>query len=294
MKKSILLLIALALALNTTKAQTKSNNSLLWEVSGNGLTSPSYLFGTYHFAAKSLVDSLSGIKTYFNNCKTVVGELLMADSTDMKSLTAAMMLSDGNTLEKIYTPKEYKLIGDYVKQVTKMDIRGLNGLKPLAVQLMLMAYTMPKTFSDTNPSIDQYFQQEGKRQNDKLLGFETMAEQTALLFDSSIDEQKKALLDGIRKADEGKKDGEKLYALYLQQDLDGLEKMITVAFKKTKKPELSDKMLKDRNLKWITKIPAIIAEQPTFIAVGAAHLVGQYGLINQLRLKGYTVKPVKI
>jgi uncharacterized protein YbaP (TraB family) len=294
MKKLILLVLALALGLNPTQAQNNSNKSLLWEVSGNGLTAPSYLFGTYHFAAKSLVDTLSGIKTYFNTCKTVVGELLMSDSADMKSLTAAMMLGDSTTLEKLYTAEEYKFIGDYLMQVTKMDIRGFNTLKPIAVQFVLLSYTMPKTFSDTNPSIDLYFQQEGKRRNYKLLGFETMAEQTALLFDSSIDEQKKALLDGIRKADESKKDGEKLYALYLQQDLDGLDKMITVAFKKTKKPELSDKMLKDRNLRWIVKIPAIIAEQPTFIAVGAAHLVGQYGLINQLRLKGYTVKPVKI
>jgi uncharacterized protein YbaP (TraB family) len=294
MKKLILLVLALALGLNPTQAQNNSNKSLLWEVSGNGLTAPSYLFGTYHFAAKSLVDSLSGIKTYFNTCKTVVGELLMSDSADMKSLTAAMMLGDSTTLEKLYTAEEYKFIGDYLMQVTKMDIRGFNTLKPIAVQFVLLSYTMPKTFSDTNPSIDLYFQQEGKRRNYKLLGFETMAEQTALLFDSSIDEQKKALLDGIRKADESKKDGEKLYALYLQQDLDGLDKMITVAFKKTKKPELSDKMLKDRNLRWIVKIPAIIAEQPTFIAIGAAHLVGQYGLINQLRLKGYTVKPVKI
>jgi uncharacterized protein YbaP (TraB family) len=294
MKKLILLVLALALGLNPTQAQNNSNKSLLWEVSGNGLTAPSYLFGTYHFAAKSLVDTLSGIKTYFNTCKTVVGELLMSDSADMKSLTAAMMLGDSTTLEKLYTAEEYKFIGDYLMQVTKMDIRGFNTLKPIAVQFVLLSYTMPKTFSDTNPSIDLYFQQEGKRRNYKLLGFETMAEQTALLFDSSIDEQKKALLDGIRKADESKKDGEKLYALYLQQDLDGLDKMITVAFKKTKKPELSDKMLKDRNLRWIVKIPAIIAEQPTFIAIGAAHLVGQYGLINQLRLKGYTVKPVKI
>jgi uncharacterized protein YbaP (TraB family) len=294
MKRIILLLLTSALALNVARAQTSTNKSLLWEISGNGLNNPSYLFGTYHFAGKSLVDSLSGIKTYFNNCRTVVGELLTADSTDMKGLTAAMMLSDGNTLEKIYSPEEYKLIGDYLKQVTKMDISGLNGLKPVAVQLVLLSFTMPKTFSDANPGIDQYFQQEGKKQNYKLLGFETMAEQSALLFSSSIDEQKKDLLESILKKDEEKSEGEKLYALYLQQDLDGIDKIITTTLAKGGKPELSDKMLKDRNLKWLVKIPAIIKEQPTFIAVGAAHLVGQYGLINQLRLKGYTVKAVKI
>jgi uncharacterized protein YbaP (TraB family) len=293
MKKPILLLLAFALVLNTAHAQNNSNKSLLWEVSGNGLTAPSYLFGTYHFAAKSLVDSLSDIKKYFNACKTVVGEVLM-DSTEMEKLVDDMILPDTITLNKLYTADEYKFISDYVTGVTKMDMRALMHFKPATIQVMLLSYTMPKTFSGLNPAIDMYFQQEGKRRNNKVLGFETMKEQSDLLFGTPMNEQKKNLLESIRKKDEAKIEGEKLYSLYLQQDLDGIDKLITNALAKEKTPELSDKMLKDRNLRWITKIPAIMSEQPTFIVVGAAHLVGQYGLINQLRLKGYTVKPVKI
>jgi len=59
-------------------------------------------------------------------------------------------------------------------------------------------------------------------------------------------------------------------------------------------PDQKDKLLKDRNLNWITQLPAIMQQQPTFIAVGAGHLVGDYGLIKQLRLKGYKVTAVKI
>ncbi|MBV8391009.1 MAG: TraB/GumN family protein, partial [Mucilaginibacter sp.] len=55
-----------------------------------------------------------------------------------------------------------------------------------------------------------------------------------------------------------------------------------------------DKLLKNRNIKWIKEMPEIMQKQATFIAVGAAHLVGDYGLINQLRLKGYIVKAIKI
>jgi uncharacterized protein YbaP (TraB family) len=293
MKKLILLLLALALGLNTTQAQTNSNKSLLWEVSGNGLTAPSYLFGSYHFASKSLVDSLSGIKKYFGACKAVVGEVVL-DSTAIQTLAGNMVFKDTTTLKKLYTSEEYKFIGDYVKLVTKIDLDNLNVFKPAAVQTMLLAFTMPKTFTETNQPIDIYFQQEGKRVGDKVLGFETIDEQSELIFGEPIAEQKKNLLESIRKKDEAKIEGEKLYALYLQQDLDGLDKLVNDAFAKKNTPELSDKMLKNRNLRWIVKIPAIIKEQQTFIVVGAAHLVGQYGLIKQLRLKGYTVKAVKI
>jgi uncharacterized protein YbaP (TraB family) len=209
-------------------------------------------------------------------------------------LVHAMMLSADTTLEKLYTPEEYKFISEYVTQITPLDMRMITHFKPAAVQLMLLSFTAPKTFSDTNPAIDMYFQQEGKRQGNKVLAFETMKEQGDLLLSAPMNEQKKELLESIKKKDEAKTEGEKLYALYLQQDLDGLDKLVTAALAKGARPELSDKMLKDRNLKWIVTLPAIIKEQPTFIAVGAAHLVGRYGLINQLRLKGYTVKPIKI
>ena len=41
------------------------------------------------------------------------------------------------------------------------------------------------------------------------------------------------------------------------------------------------------------KIPDLIAEKSCFIAVGAAHLVEEKGLINKLRELGYTVVPLQ-
>ena len=56
---------------------------------------------------------------------------------------------------------------------------------------------------------------------------------------------------------------------------------------KTKK-----QILDDRNLNWIKQIPELIKLNSIFIAVGAGHLGGEYGIINLLRKEGYTVKPV--
>lgn len=288
MKKISFLLLAFALGLNIVQAQTKSHKSLLWEINGNGLTAPSYLFGTYHLAGKNFIDSLSSVKTYFNSCKTVAGELLI-DSTTATKLSAYMLFKDSTTLDKIFTADEYKMIGDYVKKVTKIDLADLNNVKPATVSTLLSAYTAPKTVTATNPAMDKYFQEEAKRRNYKIIGLESVEDQAELLFNAPIAEQKKDLLKAIQKKDIIKV--EKLYSLYRKQDLDGIEKLLDA---EDDSPEVTDRMLKNRNLKWIAELPAILKEQPTFIAVGAAHLVGQYGLINQLRLKGYSVKPVKI
>ncbi|MES2377230.1 MAG: TraB/GumN family protein [Bacteroidota bacterium] len=293
MKKLILLMLTITLALSTTHAQTKQDNSLLWEVSGNGLKAPSYLFGTYHLVGKSLVDSLPAIKTYFNASKAVVGEVII-DSVGMASMVNAMILANDTTLDKLFTAEEYKNISDYITSATPMDMRMIMHFKPAAVGAIVAVFNAPKTITDGSSGIDSYFQQEGKQRGYKVMAFETMKEQTDLLFGSSMDKQKKELLDLIRKKDEGKAEGRKLYAMYLKQDLIGLNKMMDEGATKEKSVEFNDKMLKNRNLRWMTQIPGIMSAQPTFIAVGALHLVGKYGLIEQLRLKGYTVKAVKI
>ena len=39
-----------------------ANAQLLYKISGNGLTQPSYIIGTYHLAPVSFVDSIPGLK----------------------------------------------------------------------------------------------------------------------------------------------------------------------------------------------------------------------------------------
>ena len=49
-----------------------------------------------------------------------------------------------------------------------------------------------------------------------------------------------------------------------------------------------------RNKKWISVIKSNIQDCPCLIAVGAGHLPGKEGLINLLRMEGYTLTPVDI
>lgn len=288
MKKIILALTCLLLV---TKTYAQNGNSLLWEVSGKGLKSSSYVFGTYHLAGKNLVDSLPEIGKRFNTCKTVVGELII-DTTMAAKLIPYMMITDSLTLDKLFTAEEYQQIDTCIKQIMHVDAKGFNQFKPAAVATMISILAAPNTTSAINPAIDMYFQQEGKRRGDKILGLESFQQQAELLMGQPMDIQKKQLLVTVKKKDELKASALKMFALYRNQDLKGLGKMLDQA-----EDELggdSDKLLKDRNLNWMTQLPTIMQEQATFIAVGAGHLIGQYGLVNQLRLKGYTVKPVKI
>lgn len=80
----------------------------------------------------------------------------------------------------------------------------------------------------------------------------------------------------------------------LTKELMALNGQVTEAdLNKSYLNEYKSKLINERNDAWMLKIPILISQGPTLIAVGAMHLPGDVGLINQLRKMGYTVKSVE-
>lgn len=283
-----IILFILGIGLNAEAQIKKTNNTLLWEISGKGLQKPSYLFGTYHFAGKSFIDTMKVLNEKRNNAGAIVGELLMDNTMALK--LAPYMLMKNNFIDKLLSPDEYKLVADYLKKVSGYDLKMLNSLKPAAIQVMLLSFTAPVTFSKDNPAIDQYFQDEAKSKGKKLVGLETVEDQAEALFGSSLERQKELLLKGILKEEKTRAETQKMYDYYIAQDLEKLEKLFNSNEDYTQ--EEMDRLLKNRNEKWLAQLPALMQEQGLFIAVGAGHLIGKDGLIKGLQALGYTVTPV--
>lgn len=274
---------------SSANAQTKkATNTLLWEISGKDLAKSSYLFGTYHLADKSFIDSMKVVNEKLSAADAVVGELVM--NKDMAVKLMPFMLLKDTSLNQILTPKEYQFVNGYLKKLGPYDLKMFNKFSPMVLQTLILQLTSPKTITETNPAIDQYFQDYGKANGKEVLGLETVEEQGKVLFGSSLDRQKKMLLQYIKEEKKNKVAADKLYNDYIHQDLSALEK----AFKDQKdmtQEELDD-LLKNRNLNWLAKLPALMQKHSLFIAVGAGHLVGKDGLIKGLQAQGYTVKPL--
>ena len=85
----------------------------------------------------------------------------------------------------------------------------------------------------------------------------------------------------------------KLVDLYKNQDLQGLYDYIVQSMTdETDNPEeVKDRMLDNRNQKWIGTLSEMMKDKTLFIAVGAGHLAGEEGVINLLRKEGYKVEP---
>jgi len=63
---------------------------------------------------------------------------------------------------------------------------------------------------------------------------------------------------------------------------------------KQKFPTLYKKILVDRNMNWVPRIEEyLITPKTEFVLVGTGHLVGEDGVIAQLRKLGYKVEKLK-
>ena len=279
----------LSIALSSNAQQKKAENSLLWEISGNGLQKPSYLFGTYHYAGKDFIDTMKVLNAKLNQADMIVGELII-DST-LKSRLVPFMIMMDNSLDKLLNPTEYQKVADYLKKISGQDLKLFNIMKPVTVQMTILQFTAPKSnISSSNPAIDQYLQDYGKANHKAVVGLETAEDQAVVLFGSSLQRQKELLLKSIGDEKKNKKESQKLYEDYINQDLTSLEKTFTKLAYYTQ--EEFEALIKNRNAKWMAQLPDLMQNGSLFIAVGAGHLVGEDGLIKGLKAKGFTVTPV--
>jgi hypothetical protein len=78
--------------------------------------------------------------------------------------------------------------------------------------------------------------------------------------------------------------------LYKDQDIEGMQRQAS------EDPEIAgfeQILLINRNRNWIPVMERMMAEKPTFFAVGAGHLGGANGVLQLLKTAGYTVEPIR-
>jgi hypothetical protein len=140
--------------------------------------------------------------------------------------------------------------------------------------------------------LDMHIYQAGKKWGKKVCGVEN--------FDHSMELMKEAYADAAKEKTKKDRnfdyDGDlsysKLEDAYRSGNLDLLD---TINKVNSTSAAFDEKFLYKRNDIQANSIDSIISQkQSLFVGVGAAHLPGQRGVIELLRRKGYTLRPVKI
>ena len=282
MHKIAYLLAFTLLTLSATAQELE--NALLWKVSGNGLET-SYIYGTMHVLCDATLTQQ--VEEALEYTQLVVLELDMDSPTLQTEMMKRMMFPKGETISKYLTEEEYKILDTFLKEHAAMGLALLDSMAPIMIESMLI----PSMMDCPMQSIEGNLMAHAKREQEEVLGLETVDDQFDAFDAIPIKEQAQSLLkkakDGIEK---DRAMFKKMQDAYVKQNLIALMYMLTDDggdFMKNR-----EVLLDNRNKKWIPRIIEISKKQSTFYGVGAAHLAGESGVIQLLRKEGYTVTPV--
>lgn len=268
---------------------------IFYAITGNNLKDTSYLFGTYHLVKQEFVNDKKAVKEAYTKSKGVVVEIVM-DSASMGKIQTAGTLTD-NTLSGLLEKSLLDSLDAELQASLGMGVDRVNHLSPMSITLTLsMVYTLISNqalFEQyKGETLDVYFAKNGTVMGKKVTALETVDQQMDLLYNSqSLKDQVKGLRSFLSNKNEMNRLGDELVKNWFANDM---EKIVEVYNNTLKLSGEEDRMVKERNLNWMKVLPALIKKQSQFIAVGALHLGGEYGLVNLLQQSGYTVKPVKL
>lgn len=263
---------------------------LLWEITGNGLKKPSYLFGTMHVSSKLAFHLSDSFYYALKNVDAVALELnpelwqaQMVRLVKLNDNFTAFSQAGGNDF---VTESSFKITHyeDNLKAALSTE-------PPVVNSLLYRSYKVKEDFEE-DTFLDLYIYQAGRKLGKAPAGVEDYYESEKLVMEAYRDmanEKKKKDID---------LDGEsmssllqKLQTAYRNGDLDLMDSLDN---KMEKSIAFREKFLYKRNDIQADAIDSIIKKHSLFVGVGAAHLPGTRGVIDQLRKKGYTLRPVKM
>ena len=134
------------------------------------------------------------------------------------------------------------------------------------------------------------FYEMAKVKNMTTGGLETIEFQISVFDSIPYKDQAEMLVQSLKSSSTDDDEFKMMIDIYKNQNISSMVTMI-----KDDKEGLADYediLLKKRNETWIDQIITNAKAQPTFIAVGAGHLAGNNGVINLLRQKGISMRPV--
>jgi len=297
---------ALAFAPLAALAETPINGQgLLWRIEAPGAAA-SHLFGTMHSADERVLAMPAAARQAFEAADIVALELLIASPEAEQELAGVIgpgiALTDGRSLDRIIGRDPFNQVADVLRRfdVPRVLVRGL---KPWAAYLMMNA-PPPRRDAEGNdiPALDQRLELDARAGGKELLALETFAEQATLLEsrDEAIEVE---LLENL--IAQGQRVGglprymDAMFALiidlYVTEDIGTILEVATPPMPKAQQIALDtfiERALNQRNRVMAERMAPLIARGNAFVAVGAAHLPGQAGLVNLLAKKGYTISRV--
>lgn len=271
----------------------ENDKAFFWQVKSERATV--YLMGSIHFADKSFYPLRKEIEDVFTKSETLVVELDINNIDHHaynRLLVEKGIYKDGSTIKDVISEKTWLQLEQRLEQLN-LSYDDIKSYKPGILVLTLTAMQVMQMGFDPGLGIDAYFL--NKATSDvsakKIIELETLEQQINLFLNvangdlllkeslHSLDESESMMGDMVRYWKAG--DEKKMNKLLFEDVL-------------TEYPAFSaiyDSLIYQRNEQMVSRIDEMLKQQGNyFVVVGTGHMIGEKGIVNALKEKGYEVK----
>jgi uncharacterized protein YbaP (TraB family) len=169
-----------------------------------------------------------------------------------------------------------------------LPVAGLDTLAPWVVGIEITDLAYQHEGFDPDQGVEEQLVRRAEADGKPTAGLETLSEELGGLSTLSNEDQVRMLDQTLDDLKDLKSEVRDVTSAWRQGDSKRLAALLSSEYSAF--PSLYKPLVTDRNLHWLPQLEELLkANDNTLVVVGALHLVGPGGLIEQLRRKGYTV-----
>lgn len=284
-------------------------NPFLWRIEGKDLSKPSYLMGTMHLADPAISRPHNVVRAAIKASDCLWTELDLKSEETKAAVAAQSYLKNGERLSRIASPEVLQRLDAELKHISPLlGAKDFDRLEPWALAACLDMLGEELENYGGEP-LDERIQTIARGYGKRTAAIETAEEQVGVFSAFTRSQHLRILeLTLIQKEKDraaGRDRLQEMKTVFRSGDLNALARMVDdksleegfTAEDKALADSLEKRMLGDRNVRMAERMDVAMRKDGTqghFFAVGAAHMVGDAGVVELLKKRGYTVRRVVV
>jgi len=201
------------------------------------------------------------------------------------------MFADGSTLRASIGEARYARVAAEAARLG-LPIEGLEQFEPWAIALTLTQLEYIQLGFDPEEGVEKQLGRRAHLDGKKIQGLETMEEQINILAGLSAADQARFLDLTVTELKDADRETREILSAWRSGNAAKLAALVSEDYQRF--PSLYRALVTDRNRRWLPQLERLLkTDQDCLVIVGALHLVGEGGLLQLARARGYEPRPLQ-
>jgi uncharacterized protein YbaP (TraB family) len=282
--------LCLILGLPTRMVAGPDDRGLVYSVQSDKVTL--YMAGSIHVMRAEDYPLPEVLDQAYGKSDALIMELDLDDLDPLESsalIRSLAMAPNGSSLKSLMGEASFNRSRESALALG-IDLERLASVRPWFAALTVLQISLNQAGYSPEIGVEQYFLEKAVVDEKAVDGLETMEQQLNIFASMSDADQGLFLEKTLTELDQLADEIEKLMEAWKTGDVQALEQLLLDSFDEY--PELFDELVDQRNKAWDRQLTKILrnGDQDYMVIVGAMHLLGEHGVIELLRQRGFKIQ----